>query len=111
MWATWLLGGTVATGLALAAIHLAAWCPNSLRLAGWAHGAAGAVGTALALIALWRAPLAPQGSGRLAAAFLIAALVLGAAALTAQRRANRPSAQILVLHAAIGLGGFLLFLL
>ena len=110
MLAGWVVGGTVAAGLALGAFYLAGRrLPPWGRLAGWLHGAAGALGTGLA-VAAWQGGLDVKGSGGLAAGFLVAALLGGAVVGLAHVRGRTASGLAVTLHAVFGLGGFLLLL-
>ncbi len=106
----WVLGAAVAGGIALACLWLmerpvrGAW-----RWASAAHGLIAAAGTALLAAAAWAAPDA-QGFGRLAIWMLGLALLGGLVVAVAQLRRRRPPGLAVILHATMGVAGYVILL-
>ena len=109
--ALWLLTAVVAGGIALACLWLLERpFGGAGRAAAIAHGAGGAAGTLIVLTLLVRGAPDPAGLGRVAAAFLGAALLGGAVVVVAQWRRRRPPGLIVALHATVGIAGFVILL-
>ena len=109
--ATWFLALTGAAGLGLACFYLLerpvrGWA----RLVSVAHGLAGAGGVALVLWLLVAGAADPQGFGRTACYLLGAALLGGAMVVAYQLRRRRAPGLLIVLHATLGMAGFVILL-
>lgn len=106
--ATWVLGAVCAAGIGLACYYLQERpIHGAARWLSIGHGAAGAIGVALVLLA--STPDA-QGFRALAGWMLGLALLGGLMVISAQLRRRRPPGLVVALHATLGVAGFVILL-
>ena len=105
--AFWILGATVAAGLAISCFYL---LERPIRgLARWAsigHGLLGVAGSMLFFASMAAGAPDRSGMGQVAAGLLIGALTGAAVVILAQVRRRRPSGLVVALHATLGVAGY-----
>ena len=106
--AFWILGLTVAAGLALGCFYL-----QERPIRGWArwisvgHGLLGVTGSTLFFASLAAGAPDRSGMGQVATSLLVGALIGAAAVVVAQARRRRPSGLVAV-HATLGVAGYVI---
>ncbi len=107
--AFWILGMTVAAGLALGCFYL-----QERPIRGWArwtsvgHGLLGVAGSALFLASMAAGAPDRSGMGQAATCLLVGALIGAAVVVVAQARRRRPSGLVVALHATLGVAGYVI---
>ena len=105
--AFWILGITVAGGLAIGCFYL---LERPIRgLARWVsvgHGLLGVAGSVLFFAVMAAGPPDKGGMGQVATSLLIGALAGAAVVVLAQVRRRRPSSLVVALHATLGAAGY-----
>ncbi len=108
--AFWILGVTVAAGLAIGCFYLQ---ERSIR--GWArwisagHGLLGVMGSAVFFVSMAAGASDRNGMGRVATSLLVGTLMGAAVLAYAQIRRRRPSGLAVALHATLGVAGYVIF--
>jgi len=108
--AFWILGVTVAAGLAIACFYL-----QERPIRGWArwisvgHGLSGVIGSALFFVSIAAGASDKYGMGRVATSLLVGTLMGAAVVIFAQVRRRRPSGLAVALHATLGMAGYVIF--
>ncbi len=107
--AFWILGMTVAAGLALGCFYL-----QERPIRGWArwtsvgHGLLGVTGSALLIASMATGAPDRGGMGQVATTLLVATLIGAAVIVVAQVRRRRPSGLVVALHATLGVAGYVI---
>ena len=105
----WILGVTVAAGLALGCFYL-----QERPIRGWprllsvGHGLLGVTGSTLLFVSMAAGASDKSGMGRTATGLLVATLMGAAVVVFAQVRRRRPSGLVVALHATLGVAGFVI---
>lgn len=105
--ALWILGATVAAGLAVSCSYL---LERPVRgLARWVsigHGLLGVTGSMLFLTSVAIGAPDRSGMGQVATGLLVGTLAGAAVVILAQVRRRRPSSLAVALHATLGMAGY-----
>ncbi len=105
----WILGVTVAAGLAVGCFYLQ---ERPIRgLARWisvAHGLLGVTGSTLFFTVVAAGAPDRSGMGQIAASLLAGTLMGAAVVVLAQIRRRRPSGLVVALHATLGAAGYVI---
>ena len=106
--AFWILGVTVAAGLAISCFYL---LERPIRgLARWVsvgHGLLGVTGSVLFFMSVAAGAPDRGGMGQVAASLLIGTLTGAAVVVLAQVRRRRPSGLVVALHATLGVAAYI----
>jgi hypothetical protein len=106
--AFWILGITVAVGLAISCFYL---LEQPIRgLARWVsvgHGLLGVTGSVLFFTVMAIGAPDRSGMGQVATSLLIGTLTGAAVVVLAQVRRRRPSGLVVALHATLGVAGYI----
>ena len=105
--AFWILGITVAAGLAISCFYLQ---ERPIRgLARWisvGHGLLGVTGSTLFFASIAVGVPDRSGMGQVATSLLVGALIGASVVVLAQVRRRRPSGLVVALHATLGVAGY-----
>lgn len=107
--AFWILGMTVAAGLALGCFYL-----QERPIRGWArwtsvgHGLLGVTGSTLFFASMAAGASDRSGMGQAATALLVGTLIGAAVVMVAQVRRRRPSGLVVAVHATLGVAGYVI---
>lgn len=107
--AFWILGMTVAAGLALGCFYLQ---ERPIRgFARWTsvgHGLLGVTGSTLFFASMAAGASDRSGMGQAATTLLVGTLIGAAVVMVAQVRRRRPSGLVVALHATLGVAGYVI---
>ena len=107
--AFWILGITVAAGLALGCFYLQERpIRGSARWISIGHGLLGVTGSTLFFASMAAGASDKSGMGQSATSLLVGTLVGAAVVVVAQARRRRPSGLVVALHAALGVAGYVI---
>lgn len=107
--AFWILGFTVAAGLAIGCFYLQERpIRSSARLLSVGHGLLGVTGSTLFFVSMVAGASDGNGMGQVAMSLLVGTLIGAAVVVFAQLRRRRPSGLVVALHATLGVAGYVI---
>lgn len=107
--AFWILGVTVAAGLAIGCFYLQERPIRGLaRLLSVGHGLLGVAGSTLLFVPIAAGASDRSGMGQAATGLLVATLMGAGVLVFAQVRRRRPPGLVVALHATLGVAGYVI---